>query len=388
MSVPVIVGRAAAALLGVDPGRWAVRLIVLALAAALLPMALALLGFAVLLGLGGGLGTAPSGGGPVRGGPPTGAAVAEIPADQLALMQSVAASSSCHVPWTVLAAIASIESGFGQSADQFSSAQAYGYGQFLKDTWNAYGAGIAWQAGDAAERARPVDQRPDSTNYHYALPAMARYLCASGAGRDLRAAIWAYNHADWYVAEVLQLAARYGGTGASGGGLVSGWSDMAALNQYDRRNYASEADWLQWRAAACSAASLDWLLRAYGAPVASIDAAIQLIAPGTGISPSLGLLDATGRPLARAIIARGLPARNAQLRSIPELKVWLDRGPLALDGARWFGEGHWFVAVGYDDGGVYTRDSSGWDTRYLTWDRLYGQVGFSGWVVGVDGSGR
>ena len=49
----------------------------------------------------------------------------------------------------------------------------------------------------------------------------------------------------------------------------------------------------------------------------------------------------------------------------------------------WFGEGHWFVAVGYDKNGVYTRDSSGWDTRYLTWAQLYGEVGFSGLVVGV-----
>jgi len=48
-----------------------------------------------------------------------------------------------------------------------------------------------------------------------------------------------------------------------------------------------------------------------------------------------------------------------------------------------FGEGHWFVGVGYDQNGVYIRDSSGWDTRYLTWGRLYGEVGFSGWVVGV-----
>jgi murein DD-endopeptidase MepM/ murein hydrolase activator NlpD len=31
----------------------------------------------------------------------------------------------------------------------------------------------------------------------------ARYLQASGASTDLRAAIFAYNHADWYVAEVL-----------------------------------------------------------------------------------------------------------------------------------------------------------------------------------------
>ena len=34
-------------------------------------------------------------------------------------------------------------------------------------------------------------------------------------------------------------------------------------------------------------------------------------------------------------------------------------------------------------GGVYIRDSSGWDIRYLSWSRLYGEVGFSGWVVGV-----
>ncbi len=45
--------------------------------------------------------------------------------------------------------------------------------------------------------------------------------------------------------------------------------------------------------------------------------------------------------------------------------------------------GHWFVGLGYDAGGIHIRDSSGWDTRYLSWSRLYAQVGFSGWVVGV-----
>ena len=66
------------------------------------------------------------------------------------------------------------------------------------------------------------------------------------------------------------------------------------------------------------------------------------------------------------------------MRSIGELEASLDRGPRALDGARWFGEGHWFVATGYDQNGIYIRDSSGWGTRYLTWSRLYGEVGFSG----------
>ena len=38
----------------------------------------------------------------------------------------------------------------------------------------------------------------------------------------------------------------------------------------------------------------------------------------------------------------------------------VDLGPLLMDGARWFGKGHWFVAVDYDGSGIYTRDSSGW----------------------------
>jgi hypothetical protein len=372
-------------LLGEDLGRWALGLSLVVLVAVFLPMALALVAFGALLGLANGLAMAPSGGGALRGGPPTPAAVAAIPPDQLAFMQRVAAASSCRLPWTILAAIADTESGFGRSADQFSSANAYGYGQFLQGTWTTYGGGVPWQTNAHDEQAKPVDRRLDSTNYHFALPAMARYLCASGAGRDLRSALRAYNHADWYINEVLQKAAQYGGLGASGGGLVAGWSDLPALNQYDRANYASSSVWLQWEAADCSAAALDWLLEAYGVRLSSLDEAITLIGPGTGISTSLGLLDSAGRQLARAIVSRGLVPRNARVHSIAELKAWLDRGPLALDGALWFGKGHWFVAVGYDDGGIYTRDSSGWDTRYLSWSRLYGEVGFSGWVVGVDG---
>ena len=41
-------------------------------------------------------------------------------------------------------------------------------------------------------------------------PAMARYLCAHGAAGDLRRALYAYNHAEWYVNDVLAVAVRYG----------------------------------------------------------------------------------------------------------------------------------------------------------------------------------
>jgi hypothetical protein len=169
-------------------------------------------------------------------------------------------------------------------------------------------------------------------------------------------------------------------------GLIAGWAERGPLNQYARSNYRSDQIWMMWNPADCSAAALDWLLGAYGQQLGSLDDAIALIGRGTGISTTLGLLDARGSALARAVSARGLQPRTPGARplaSIAELKAWLEQGPLLMDGARWFREGHWFVAVGYDDNGIFVRDSSGWDNRYLSWSRLYGEVGFSGWVVGV-----
>jgi hypothetical protein len=120
----------------------------------------------------------------------------EIPPDQLAVIQ--AAAGTCGLPWQVLAAVAKVESDFGRTMAT-SSAGAIGYGQFLPSSWAAYGNG----------------GNPD--DYRHALPAMARYLCAHGAPGDLRRALWAYNHADWYVNDVLAIAIRYG-LGATGSG--------------------------------------------------------------------------------------------------------------------------------------------------------------------------
>ncbi|HZU12194.1 MAG TPA: bifunctional lytic transglycosylase/C40 family peptidase [Chloroflexota bacterium] len=118
-----------------------------------------------------------------------GAHLDEIPPDQLAIMQQAAAV--CGLPWQILAAVAKVESDFGQNMAT-SSAGAIGYGQFEPGTWAIYGNG-----------GNPYD-------YHDALPAMARYLCASGAPGDIRAALFAYNHAEWYVNQVLAVAIRYG----------------------------------------------------------------------------------------------------------------------------------------------------------------------------------
>jgi hypothetical protein len=101
--------------------------------------------------------------------------------------------------WTVLAAIGQVESGHGRNVGP-SSAGALGPMQFLPSTW-------AWAGVDG-----DGDGRADIMSPYDAVPAAALYLCRSGAGlggRSLYAAIYSYNHADWYVREVLALAARY-----------------------------------------------------------------------------------------------------------------------------------------------------------------------------------
>ena len=107
------------------------------------------------------------------------------------------AGSTYGVPWQVLAAINKIESNFGGNMGP-SSAGAVGWMQFMPSTWlrwgvDADGNGIAdpWNAADA-------------------IFAAARYLAAAGGQTDISRAVFSYNHADWYVREVLDLANVYG----------------------------------------------------------------------------------------------------------------------------------------------------------------------------------
>jgi murein DD-endopeptidase MepM/ murein hydrolase activator NlpD len=111
------------------------------------------------------------------------------------------AGSAYGVPWQVLAAINKIESNFGRNMGP-SSAGAVGWMQFMPSTWlrwgvDADGDGIAdpWRATDAVYAA-------------------ARYLAASGGRSDISRAIYSYNHAQWYVDEVLALARVFQGGGA------------------------------------------------------------------------------------------------------------------------------------------------------------------------------
>jgi hypothetical protein len=119
----------------------------------------------------------------------------------LQLFQASAAKYCPQMSWTVLAAIGQIESADGQNMGP-SSAGALGPMQFLPSTWAAWGISGFGLPGP-----------PDIMNPFDAVPSAARMLCADGASSGtqagLRQAIFAYNHADWYVNEVLALAGRY-----------------------------------------------------------------------------------------------------------------------------------------------------------------------------------
>jgi hypothetical protein len=109
---------------------------------------------------------------------------------------------------SILAAINEIESGFGQNLGP-SSAGAVGWMQFMPSTWAMYGV-------DANS-----DGARDPNEPHDAIFAAARYLRAAGMPEDPEGAVFAYNHADWYVAEVMARAACFSGIG---NGAVGGLS--------------------------------------------------------------------------------------------------------------------------------------------------------------------
>jgi hypothetical protein len=118
----------------------------------------------------------------------------EIPARYLILYR--AAGRRFGLDWAVLAAIGFTESGHGANMGP-SSAGALGPMQFMPATWAAYGV-------DANN-----DGRRDIMDPEDAIPGAANYLRASGAPADWWRALFAYNHADWYVQQVLDQAERY-----------------------------------------------------------------------------------------------------------------------------------------------------------------------------------
>ena len=110
------------------------------------------------------------------------------------------AGATYGIPWQVLAAINKVESNFGRNMGP-SSAGAIGWMQFMPSTWERWGM-------DA-----DGDGIADPWNPQDAIFAAARYLAAAGGRTDISRGVFAYNHAQWYVDEVLGLARLYGQNG-------------------------------------------------------------------------------------------------------------------------------------------------------------------------------
>jgi Transglycosylase SLT domain len=126
----------------------------------------------------------------------------EIPPMYLELYRRAAAQYG--LDWAILAGIGKVECDHGRdpapSCTQQGAVNSAGAGgpmQFLASTWSEYGV-------DADGEGPPNRWDPADAVY-----GAANYLRASGAPRNYREAIFAYNHASWYVAEVEHWAGLY-----------------------------------------------------------------------------------------------------------------------------------------------------------------------------------
>jgi murein DD-endopeptidase MepM/ murein hydrolase activator NlpD len=120
-----------------------------------------------------------------------------------------AAGVQYGIRWEVLAAINEIETDYGRNLN-VSSAGAVGWMQFMPATWDMYGTDANHDG--TRDPYNPVD----------AIFAAARYLKAAGGEADINRAIFAYNHADWYVDSVLLRARLISGLPADLVGSLTG----------------------------------------------------------------------------------------------------------------------------------------------------------------------
>lgn len=132
------------------------------------------------------------------------AAAADIPPEYLKLYRAASANYKLGADgWSYLAGVGKIECDHGRLTatgchrGEQNFAGAAGPAQFLAGTWAAYGV-------DA-----DGDGRKDIYAPADAVFGMANYLRASGAPGDWRRALFAYNHSQQYVSDVIAQAERY-----------------------------------------------------------------------------------------------------------------------------------------------------------------------------------
>jgi hypothetical protein len=153
---------------------------------------------------------------------PSPLALADIPAEYLVAYQNAAARYG--IDWAILAAIGKIECDHGRShaagcnpPGTVNGSGATGPMQFIGSTWRAGTPPMTVpavgrptsNAADGYAADGDGDGLADVWNPADAIAAAARLLRANGAPEDYGRALFAYNHAEWYVREVLEIASGY-----------------------------------------------------------------------------------------------------------------------------------------------------------------------------------
>ncbi|XVQ82193.1 NlpC/P60 family protein [Microbispora siamensis] len=158
---------------------------------------------------------------------PSRRALADIPPSYLRWYMD-AAQTCPGLSWSVLAAVGKVESDHDRdpASRRPNTAGARGPMQFLPGTFAAYAVD-----GNG-------DGRTDVYDPADAIPTAGAYLCASGAATDIRKALFAYNHAGWYVDRVLAKAAEYGTAVSAVAGDV-----VETITAYARRQIGKPYMW-------------------------------------------------------------------------------------------------------------------------------------------------
>jgi peptidoglycan DL-endopeptidase CwlO len=154
-----------------------------------------------------------------------------IPADYLKWFQRV--GLQYNVPWTVLAGIGKVESDDGRTtlpgvrsgSNDFGAAgpMQIGIRGASGNQWGGLPVHPASEVVDGVATDEDGDGIADVYDPADAIAGAAKYLIAHGLQQNVPAAIFAYNHADWYVEEVLSWASTY----AAGGFTVAAVSPDA-----------------------------------------------------------------------------------------------------------------------------------------------------------------
>jgi peptidoglycan DL-endopeptidase CwlO len=148
-----------------------------------------------------------------------------VPANYLKWFQKV--GLQYNVSWTILAGIGKVESDDGRTTLPGVTSGQNGFGAAGPMQIGIEGASTNAWGGTADHPASEVvdgvatDEDGDGFADVYdpadAIAGAAKYLVAHGVQQNPAAAIFAYNHADWYVQEVLNWASTY----ASGGFTIA-----------------------------------------------------------------------------------------------------------------------------------------------------------------------